>query len=79
MAANSADEERICVAVRGVASMRPQLDRPTQFSGSSVICLLVPPIQAFGKLREALLATGLFRLDLPHTRLCPTSDAAPTS
>jgi 2'-5' RNA ligase len=66
-APSSADEERVRTAIRGVASMRLQLDRPTQFSGSSVIYLPVVPTQAFGMLREVLLATGLFRLDLPHT------------
>lgn len=66
-APSSADEERVRTAIRGVASMRLRLDRPTRFSGSSVIYLPVVPSQAFGKLREVLLATGLFRLDLPHT------------
>jgi 2'-5' RNA ligase len=63
---NSADEERVASAIRGVASMRLQLDRPTQFSGSSVIYLPVVPRQGFDGLRAVLLATGLFRLDLPH-------------
>jgi len=67
VAPSSADEERVRLAIRGVASMRLQLDRPTQFSGSSVIYLPVVPTQAFMKLREVLLATGLFRLDLPHS------------
>jgi len=66
-APNSADEERVASVIRGVASMRLQLDRPTQFSGSSVVYLPVVGIQAFHKLRSVLLATGLFRLDLPHT------------
>jgi 2'-5' RNA ligase len=66
-APNSADEERVASVIRGVASMRLQLDRPTQFSGSSVVYLPVVGIQAFDKLRTVLLATGLFRLDLPHT------------
>ena len=63
----SAHEERIGAAVRGVASMRLKLDRPTQFSGSSVIYLHVVPRQGVDELRGVLLATGLFRLDLPHT------------
>jgi 2'-5' RNA ligase len=67
VAPTSADEERVRLAIRGVASMRLRLDRPTQFSGSSVIYLPVVPTQAFMNLREVLLATGLFRLDLPHT------------
>lgn len=66
-APSSADEERVRAATRGVAPMRLQLDRPTRFSGSSVVYLPVVPTQPFLKLREALLATGLFRLDLPHT------------
>ena len=66
-APSSADKERVRTAIRGVASMRLQLDRPTRFSGSSVVYLPVVPTQAFLKLREVLLATGLFRLDLPHT------------
>jgi 2'-5' RNA ligase len=66
-APSSADEERVRTAIRGVAPMRLQLDRPTQFSGSSVVYLPVVPTEPFLKLREVLLATGLFRLDLPHT------------
>ena len=67
---------RVLTAIRGVASMRLQLDRPTQFSGSSVLYLPVVPAEALGTLREVLLAIGLFRLDLPHTtRFRPTSDA----
>ena len=66
-APSSADEERVRTAIRGVTSMRLQLDRPTRFSGSSVVYLPVVPTQPFLKLREILLATGLFRLDLPHT------------
>ncbi len=66
-APSSADEKRVRTAIRGVATMRLQLDRPTQFSGSSVIYLPVVPTQPFLKLREVLLTTGLFRLDLPHT------------
>lgn len=66
-APSAADEERVRTAIRGVASMRLQLDRPTRFSGSSVVYLPVVPAQPFLKLREVLLATGLFRLDMPHT------------
>jgi 2'-5' RNA ligase len=62
-----ADEERVRTAVRGVASMRLQLGRPTRFSGSSVVYLPVVPSQGVLELRTILLATGLFRLDLPHT------------
>ena len=62
-----ADEERVRTAIRRVASMRLQLDRPNRFSGSLVVYLPVVPIQPFLKLRDVLLATGLFRLDLPHT------------
>jgi hypothetical protein len=40
---------------------------PAQFGGSSVIYLPVMDAGAVMKLREALIATGLFRLDLPHT------------
>jgi 2'-5' RNA ligase len=66
-APTSADEERVRTAVRSSASVRLQLDRPTQFSGSSVVYLPVVPSQALDELRTVLLATGLFRLDLPHT------------
>jgi 2'-5' RNA ligase len=66
-APSSADEERVRTAIRGVALMRLQLDRPTRFSGSPVVYLPAVPTQPFLKLREVLLATGLFRLDLPHT------------
>jgi 2'-5' RNA ligase len=66
-APGSTDEERVRTAIRGVASMRLQLDRPTRFSGSSVVYLPVVPTQPVLKLREVLLATGLYRLDLPHT------------
>jgi 2'-5' RNA ligase len=66
-APSSADEERVRTAVRGVASMKLQLGRPTRFSGSSVVYLPVVPSEGVHQLRTALLATGLFRLDLPHT------------
>lgn len=62
-----ADEQRVERAIRGVAPMRLRLDRPTQFNGSSVIYLPVVPSQEIEELRTILLATGLFRLDLPHT------------
>jgi len=66
-APSSADEERVRTAVRSAASMRLQLDRPTQFSGSSGVYLPVVPSEGLYELRTVLLATGLFRLDLPHT------------
>ena len=66
-APTSTDEERVLRCIRGLASMRLQLDRPTRFSGSSVLYLPVVPAEELGKLREVLLAIGLFRLDLPHT------------
>jgi len=66
-APSAADEERVETAIRIVASMRLQLDRPTQFSGSSVVYLPVVPTHGVYALRTALLSTGLFRLDLPHT------------
>lgn len=66
-APSSADEERVRTAVRDVPSMTLELGRPTQFSGSSVVYLPVAPSQCVYELRTALLATGLFRLDLPHT------------
>jgi 2'-5' RNA ligase len=66
-APSSADEERVRTAVRSVASRRLQLDRPTRFSGSPVVYLPVVPSQGIYELRTVLLATGLFRLDLPHT------------
>ena len=66
-APSDADVERVRTACRGVASMRLRLERPTHFSGSSVLYLPVLPTEAFLNLREVLLATGLLRLDLPHT------------
>lgn len=48
-APNSADEARVASVIRGVASMRLQLDRPTQFSGSSVVYLPVVGLQAFSQ------------------------------
>lgn len=65
-APSAADEERVQTAIRSAPSMRLQLDRPTQFSGSSVVYLPVVPSQGVSALRTALLATGLFRLDQPH-------------
>jgi 2'-5' RNA ligase len=62
-----ADEEWLRTAISGVACMRLKLDPPTRFSGSSVIYLPVEPTGDLLKLRQVLLATGLFRLDLPHT------------
>ena len=66
-APSAANEERVQTVIRGVATVRLQLDRPTQFSGSSVVYLPVVPSHGVYALRTALLATGLFRLDLPHT------------
>lgn len=63
----SADEVRVRAAIRAVAPVRLQLDRPARFSGSTVVYLLVVPARPLLNLREVLLATGLFRLDLPHT------------
>jgi 2'-5' RNA ligase len=66
-APSSVDVERVRTAIRGVVSWRLELERPAQFSGSSVVYLPVVPTPPFLELREVLLATGLFRLDLPHT------------
>jgi 2'-5' RNA ligase len=66
-APSAADEERVEKAIRGEAQVRLQLDRPTQFSGSSVVYLPVVPSEGVHALRTTLLATGLFRLDQPHT------------
>jgi hypothetical protein len=44
-----------------------QLGRPRQFGKSSAICLPVVNAGAVMRPRQVLLATGLFRLDLPHT------------
>ena len=62
-----ADESHLGSVVRPLRSMRLQLGTPTRFGGSSVIYLPVVNGEAVMKLREVLLATGLFRLDLPHT------------
>jgi 2'-5' RNA ligase len=67
-APSPADEARVRAAVRSAASIRVHLGRPTRFSGSSVVYLPVLPSHGLDELRTALLATGLFRLDLPHTR-----------
>lgn len=66
-APSAADEERVEKAIRDKAPVRLQLDRPTQFSGSSVVYLPVVPSEGVHALRTTLLATGLFRLDQPHT------------
>jgi 2'-5' RNA ligase len=61
------DEAHVGSLVRRIPSMSPQLGRPRQFGGSPVIYLPVVNAGAVMRLREALLAIGLFRLDLPHT------------
>jgi 2'-5' RNA ligase len=61
------DEARVGSVVGRVPSMRLQLGTPTRFGGSSVIYLPVVNSGAVLWLREVLLGTGLFRLDLPHT------------
>jgi 2'-5' RNA ligase len=66
-APSAADEERVQMVIRSTAPTRLRLQRPMQFSGSSVVYLPVVPIKGVSALRTALLATGLFRLDLPHT------------
>ena len=58
---------RVGAVVSGMASMSLQLGKPRQFGGSSVTYLPVVNGDAVMRLREQLLATGLFRLDLPHT------------
>ena len=64
---SSADEARVAAVVRGRPPIRLRLGRPTQFAGSSVVYLPVEDSGAVMRLREVLLATDLFRLDLPHT------------
>jgi 2'-5' RNA ligase len=66
-APSPADEARVGSVVRGMPSMRLQLARPRQFGGSSVIYLPIEDAGAIVRLRDVLLATGMFRLDLPHT------------
>lgn len=66
-APNPADEARVGSVVRGMPPMRLQLGRPRRFDGSAVVYLPVEKPGAIVRLRELLLATGLFRLDLPHT------------
>jgi len=66
-APSPADETRVRKLIRGIAATRLQLHRPRRFAASSVIYLPVEPGQAVNEMRAALLATGLFRLDLPHT------------
>jgi 2'-5' RNA ligase len=62
-----ADEAQVGSVIRHIPSMSLQLGGPRQFGGSSVIYLPVVNAPDVMRLREALLATGLFRLDLPHT------------
>lgn len=64
---NFADVELVRTVIGSVPAWRLQLEQPSQFSGSSVVYLPVEPTEPFLKLREGLLATGLFRLDVPHT------------
>ncbi len=57
--------------VGSVVGSMPQIDvqlgRPRRFEGSSVIYLPVVDPTPVLNLRKALLGTGLFRMDLPHT------------
>ena len=62
-----AAEARVGSLIRRRPSMSLQLGKPRQFGGSPVIYLPVVNAGAVMRLREMLLATGLFRLDLPHT------------
>ena len=62
-----ADQAHVGSVVGRIPSMGLQLGLPRQFGESSVIYLPVVNARAAIRLREALLATGLFRLDLPHT------------
>ena len=62
-----AEESRVGSVVGRIGSMWLQLGTPEQFAGSSVIYLPVMNGEAVLRLRDVLLATGLFRLDLPHT------------
>ena len=66
-APTAADEARVASCIRRVPSMRLQLGNPRRFDGSSVVYLPVANAGAIIALREVLLATGLFRLDLLHT------------
>jgi 2'-5' RNA ligase len=62
-----ADVARVGSVVGGIPAMKLKLGRPRRFGGSSVIYLPVVNGEAVMSLRELLLATGLFRHDLPHT------------
>ena len=66
-APSPADEARVGSVVCGIPAMRLRLGTPRQFGASSVIYLPVEDAGAIVRLRAVLLATGLFRLDLPHT------------
>ena len=66
-AATRTDEARIGSVVRRVSPMSLRLGRPRQFGGSPVVYLPVVNAAPVVRLRQLLLATGLFRLDLPHT------------
>ena len=66
-APTAVDEARVATCIRRLPSMRLQLGKPRRFDGSSVIYLPVANADAILALRGALLDTGLFRLDMPHT------------
>ena len=62
-----ADEARLGSVVGSMPLIRLELGQPRRFGGSTVIYLPVMDPTPVLSLREALLATDLFRLDLPHT------------
>jgi 2'-5' RNA ligase len=80
------DEARVSSVVGSAPPLDLQLGPPRRFEGSSVIHLPVVDPTPVLNLREELLATGLFRMDLPHTtgfvphltlsEFGPTPDAA---
>ena len=61
------DEARVGSVVGSMQPLDLQLGQPRRFEGSSVIYLPVVDPTPVLTLRAALLATGLFRMDLPHT------------
>ncbi len=61
------EEARVSSVVGSMPPLDVQLGQPRRFEGSSVIYLPVVDPTPILNLREALLGTGLFAMDLPHT------------
>jgi 2'-5' RNA ligase len=66
-APSESDEKKLAAILGSIEPMTLKLGLPTQFSGSAVVYLTVEPRAEIDRLRMALMATGLFRLDEPYT------------